>query len=534
MANFFQDDYDYTIIYGTNNVSAKVRNTSKRSYSNIPSSVIYNGVIYTVTSLNECFYGCSNLQSIPSIPNTVKDMSSCFSNCSIDTYQDLVIPEGVEDMTSCFEHSNLNNITIFFPSSLKYADYCFYNVQGNHFSFDCIPKNVISMDYCFAGSELIGIDNICIAALPTPMTPEKAKTIFDEVEQQITLIVSTDTGNRIFWRSLFYNDQYISIDNYKILSNNGDYLILIYGGFCRNINRYKSSYEEIPLTVKVDNIYYNITSLNGCFRECIMLKNAPKIPSSITDMTTCFYGCTNLEGPIIVENDPSVCTNCFSYTLKNIYICSLNKSNTWKTIADNYNNVFYIEPKGNFIYLPIETTNTLNVKTFNDDACYLGPILPNVEIPNNQYNTTSMDDCFYNMHNLKSVSIIPSYITSMNRTFCNCDSLSGTIHVYNNPISYTNIFDGTSNTIYIIPHSASIKSKWETIARLYNNVKVLKEPIIDLYQGDNYDTISFGGYDEDESKIVSYLDFVGENNVYITSDDLSTLIDDLNWNEVEI
>ena len=529
MANFFQDDYDYTIIYGTNNVSARVRDTSKTSYGDIPSSVIYNGVIYTVTSLNECFYGCSNLQSIPSIPNTVKDMSSCFSNCSIDIYQDLVIPEGVEDMTSCFEHSNLNNIAIFFPSSLKYADYCFYNVQGNHFSFDCIPKNVISMDYCFAESTMYE-RNICIAATPEVYSAN----IFDSVTQSINLIVSTDTGNRPFWKDVFYNNQYISIDNSKVLSNNGDYLIFIHSGSCQNTSRYKSSYEEIPSTVKVDNVYYNITSLGGCFQGCMMLKNAPKIPSSITDMTTCFYGCTNLEGVIIVENDPSIYTNCFNYTYQNIYVCSMNKSDTWKTIADDYNNVFYIEPKGNFIYLPIETTNTLNVKTFNDDDCYLGPILSSIEISNNQYNTTSMDDCFYNMHNLKSVSIIPSYITSMNRTFCNCDSLSGTIHVYNNPISYTNIFYGTSNPIYIIPHSASIKSKWETIARLYDNVKVLKEPIVDLYQGDNYGTISFGGYDEDESKIVSYLDFVGENNVYITSNDLSTLVDDLNWNEVEI
>ena len=48
----------------------------------IPETVTYNGIAYSVTSLgNQCFYGCSSLTAI-TIPNSVTSLGvQCFSNC---------------------------------------------------------------------------------------------------------------------------------------------------------------------------------------------------------------------------------------------------------------------------------------------------------------------------------------------------------------------------------------------------------------------------------------------------------------------
>ena len=531
MADFYQGDYEYTIISGTYTVKAKVRDTSKSSYDNIPSSISYNGNVYTVISLHECFKDCSiTSTSLPNIPNTVKYMDGCFIGATLNLETNIIIPEGVQSMICTFYNTHLIVDYIYFPTTLIYMNNCFEDCSGT-FRINCIPTSVKFMNYCFLNSNIETLSTtIRIAANPT-----ESIDCFEGTSNNITLITSTDSGNRNYWKSQSFSSN-ISISNDFVVSNNGDYNIYIsgYPVSCSVNNLYQTNYKEIPTNIKVDNTNYIVSSLNECFEDCVNLINSPKIPNTITNLFACFEGCINLEGLIIVENTyVDNYEECFDGTSKNIYICSTNKSNTWKNIANDYNNVFYIEPKGDFIYLPL-ANNKLNVRTFNDDAEYLSPILSNIEINNTEYNTTSMDDCFYNMHNLKSISIIPSYITSMNRTFYDCDSLSGTIHVYNNPTSYTDIFYGTENNIFVIPHSQAIKSKWETIARSYSNVKVLNEPIVDIYQGDTYSAISFGGYDEDENKIVSYLDFVGENSIYISSDDLSMLIDDLNWNEVEI
>ncbi len=101
MADFTIGDYKYTIESGTTNVAVKVVDNTKSSYSNISSTVEYNSITYTVTSLGDCFYGCTSLTEPPQIPNSVTDMYDCFYGCSslINAPQ---IPNSVVDISECF------------------------------------------------------------------------------------------------------------------------------------------------------------------------------------------------------------------------------------------------------------------------------------------------------------------------------------------------------------------------------------------------------------------------------------------------
>ncbi len=68
----------------------------------VPETVTYEGVTYTITSLdNECFYHCSNITNI-SLPSTLKTIGNrCFYYCS--ALQTMIIPEGVTSLgDNCF------------------------------------------------------------------------------------------------------------------------------------------------------------------------------------------------------------------------------------------------------------------------------------------------------------------------------------------------------------------------------------------------------------------------------------------------
>lgn len=79
MADFIIDDYGYTIIDDVNKyVNAKVDDTTKVVYQDIPDTVTNSGTTYTITSLDYCFDGCTNLLHSPSIPEHVVSMNYTF------------------------------------------------------------------------------------------------------------------------------------------------------------------------------------------------------------------------------------------------------------------------------------------------------------------------------------------------------------------------------------------------------------------------------------------------------------------------
>lgn len=101
----------------SNTVKVSVIDKTKTSYSAIPTTVINGGVTYTVTSMEECFQGCTNMTASPTIPTTnITSLRSCFSGCS-SLSSAPSIPSTITDVSQCFAYCtsltgniNVNNV----------------------------------------------------------------------------------------------------------------------------------------------------------------------------------------------------------------------------------------------------------------------------------------------------------------------------------------------------------------------------------------------------------------------------------------
>lgn len=579
MADFIVGDYKYTIIPNTTNVIARVVSTEEDEYSNIPSTVSYNGTSYTVTSLGNsnnsgCFEGCTELHySLPTIPNTVTEMDFCFCGTSLDEFpiipnsvtsmkhcfQDCTfssgiypeIPEGVIDLTACFADATFDggSFNIIFPYSVENMSYCFSGCSMQDIEI-LIPPNVTNLEGCFYDC------SFNYSYIATLATPSNISNMLYGVQSPVYFLTTTDNGNRTFWKQALLNEQYAEIETGAVISDNEYYLIAL------DDNDYSASLEviyyavdykecgEIPSYVLVDGDKYTVSSLEYGFNGS-SIKTSPSIPSTIINMNYCFRNCSSLENTITVYNDPLYYEECFKNTYNNIYINyqGVNKykpyMNIWKTIADKYSNVFLLESIGDFLYIPSDTILTglgsgtgattsqraASVSVVDKTKDNYESILSTVDIGDNIFYVNNMESCFEDCINLKSVLYIPTYVTNLNRAFYNCKSLSGSIRVSSIPVSYTDIFTGTVKPIYIIVYDADVKTAWENITANYNNVHVVYEPVVDTFSN-AVNTITFGGYEESASnnKIISYYTLYCNNEVLIAGDEeLVSLIEDLNF-----
>ena len=212
------------------------------------------------------------------------------------------------------------------------------------------------------------------------------------------------------------------------------------------------------------------------------------------------------------------------------------------TIIDSTNNYVRaqttIKTKSTYTTIPtLITNNNITYQVIDMLSCYQDctSLVTGMSIPQD---VTNLYQCFQRCTNLQNISLIPSNVINMEYCFQNCTNLTGTIHVYNNPTNYTNIFSGTTKPIYIVPHGSAVKSKWQTIAASYSNVTVLNEPALDTYYNTSTEakSITFGGYEESNiDKITSYLNFKGEADSYVQSNyDLIYALANASWNDLNV
>ena len=408
LESFINGDYIYSIINYSNYVRAKVVDTTKTTFEDIPSTVLEDGKLYKVVSLGEaslgqesgCFYGCSSLMSVPNIPNTIKSMDYCFSGqLLIDDYATIDIPDSVISMQYCFEDAQIPYIPTF-PKNLISLKGCFKNtsVTGSVVvdSTNAIPDSVIDMTECFKGTNITecyipvnvkyldncfdtcySLTDIFVAALP-----KSAYGIFEFTQEVISIRTSTDTGNRAFWKNIANDYSNITILDGNVLSDKGDYLFTLQVSSETTAECYtyaigKTKYEDIPGTILVDNVSYTMTSINACFANDTSIVTAQIIPETVNNVYLTFKGCPNLEGNIIVYNEPTSYNKVFEGTIKDIYIYAKNKENSvWKTIANQYSNVHFVESNDtinidyntNTIDFGDKTSNNSSSVNFNYDT----------------------------------------------------------------------------------------------------------------------------------------------------------------------
>lgn len=286
-ADFKSGDLYYNITSSSEPYSVEVtcENTTVNNYRglesiNIPTSVIYDGIEYAVTSIgNYAFYRCTSLTSII-IPNTISTIgSSAFYNCKSLTsitipesvceigkeafaectnLASINIPEGIETISSGFLYGGTTLASITIPASVteigKNAFYGCYFTEANFVNnsscamsdywgptiVDEEVDGLLIRDSIVVNSRknistalipayVIGIADeafVLCDSLTSVVIPNSVATIGDKAFYDCSALVSISIGTGIshigydsFYNTGFYNDESNWIDGVLFIDN---------------------------------------------------------------------------------------------------------------------------------------------------------------------------------------------------------------------------------------------------------------------------------------------------------------------------
>ena len=156
-----------------------------------------------------------------------------------------------------------------------------------------------------------------------------------------------------------------------------------------------------------------VTNMEGCFRECKNLTQAPVLPAGVTNMKSCFYNCEGLtQAPEIPESVTNM-ENCFN-GCKNLTQISPFPANAKVT---NMNACFAeCESLTQVPALPASVTDITN--------CF-GKCKNLTQAPEIPASVTQMTGCFKECIKLtQAPSTIPKGVTNLHSCFDNCRKLT--------------------------------------------------------------------------------------------------------------
>mgnify|MGYP000219601474 FL=1 len=94
-AALFNDNRDLKTVEHPSLLGKILKQSGKKVALKLPKTV------ENLYSMHNCFYGCTNLVSLESIPEGITDMNYCFHACT-SLIKSPVIPKGVKRMYGCF------------------------------------------------------------------------------------------------------------------------------------------------------------------------------------------------------------------------------------------------------------------------------------------------------------------------------------------------------------------------------------------------------------------------------------------------
>lgn len=376
--SFTIGDYKYSISdIRSNAVSVEVADRTKTHYEDIPDTVTYNGRIYDVIDGRYCFSSCKNMVEAPAIPDSIEYMRVMFASCE-SMVNPPVLPGYVADgdLFNCFAWCYSLKSPPVIPSSAKDIS----GFLGNCTSLTTapvIPRGVTKMDETFWGcTSLVAapeipdtVDNMfecfenCTSLTSAPVLPSSLKTVSACFRGCTSLESLPELPEGVESINAYYQDRTELVDPPHIPSSVTS-MVNTFNG-CTSL----VSPPVIPYGVK--NLYWcfsncssmtrapelpdGIENMFFAFAGCTSMVNVPVIPSTVTDLIACFQGCKSLKGNAVVKCTPgtyvdyrgeehSYAMSMFSRTEHPIYIINEDGADydTWKAIADEYDNVYML------------------------------------------------------------------------------------------------------------------------------------------------------------------------------------------------
>ena len=423
----------------------------------IPSSVTYNGITYSVTSIGNCaFGGCYSLTSV-TIPNSVTSIGEyAFADCSSLT--SVTIGNSVTSIGNCAFGGCYSLTSITIPNSVTSI--------GTHAFYGCskltsvtIPNSVTSIgDYAFY--ECSSLTSVTIPNSVTSIGNEAfygcSKLISVTIPNSVTSIGSSAFRKCSSLTSInvdAYNSMYSSVDG--VLFNKDKTTLIACPGAKQGAYTIPNSVTSIETwafygcsSLTSITIGNSVTSIGWyAFYECSSLTSVTIGESVKSIGDEAFYGCSKLISVTIPNSVTSIGDSAFYYCRS---LTSVTIGNSVTSIGDKafegcYNitsitwNVKNCADFSSSSYAPFYYCSKITSFVFGDNVelipaylCYGMKKLTSITIPNS---VTSIGyDAFYKCSSLTSVTI-------------NSDAIVNKAYTYSSNLS--DVF-GSQVTEYII------------------------------------------------------------------------------------